>query len=305
MTLQQNKRHSANTAIMPRVRPETIPAIHPLPEYMASGKIAEWYQGTKEVLQVPWMGVVTMAFALYPAFFGELWRGISPLCQSEIFINECKKLREMVEAQTIGLEPINLIEELTNCGYAQREIEAIAQINDVFSHGNQPYAMIATIARYLLEIGDFGTNTGSDPYAGRHAPDVQVPFILMEAHHADQPTKDLYEDIKRTLKLPFVNTDYRAFARWPSYFSKAWTDLREKIATPAHEEICLNCHNRIVQLITDELPNPGMLNSRALKEAADKDASVGEVLEVCRLFQWLLPGLITNVAYFRHQLVIK
>jgi len=23
---------------------------------------------------------------------------------------------------------------------------------------------------------------------------------------------------------------------------------------------------------------------------------------MCRLFQWLLPGLITNVAYFRHQL---
>ena len=32
------------------------------------------------------------------------------------------------------------------------------------------------------------------------------------------------------------------------------------------------------------------------------DASLEEVVQVCRLFQWLIPGLITNVAYFRHQL---
>ena len=27
-----------------------------------------------------------------------------------------------------------------------------------------------------------------------------------------------------------------------------------------------------------------------------------EVLAMCRLFQWLLPGLVTNVVFFRHQL---
>ncbi len=32
------------------------------------------------------------------------------------------------------------------------------------------------------------------------------------------------------------------------------------------------------------------------------DASLEEVTQVCRLFQWLLPGPIVNVAYFRHQL---
>jgi len=36
----------------------------------------------------------------------------------------------------------------------------------------------------------------------------------MEHHHVDEPTVAVYEDIKAVLKLPFVNTDYRAFARW-------------------------------------------------------------------------------------------
>ena len=41
---------------------------------------------------------------------------------------------------------------------------------------------------------------------------------------------------------------------------------------------------------------------RALADAAEADASRDEVLEMCRLFQWLLPGPVVNVAYFRHQL---
>ncbi len=48
---------------------------------------------------------------------------------------------------------------------------------------------------------------------------LQVPYLLMEPHHLDEPTRAVYEDIKNILQLPFVNTDYRAFARWPSYFA--------------------------------------------------------------------------------------
>ena len=55
-------------------------------------------------------------------------------------------------------------------------------------------------------------------------------------------------------------------------------------------------------MVTEEFPNPGRLDAEALRSAADQDASLSEVLEVCRLFQWLLPGLITNVAFFSHQL---
>ena len=112
----------------------------------------------------------------------------------------------------------------------------------------------------------------------------------------------MYEDIKATLQLPFVNTDYRAFARWPSYFALAWSDLRDKVGTRRHEEIARACHDRAAKLAAEELPNPGGLSSKALRQAAEADAGLDEIIQVCRLFQWLIPGLITNVAYFRHQL---
>ena len=288
--------------IMERFRPDPIPAIHPMPEYLATGQRAKWYEDTNTVLQVPWMGVVTMAYAHYPNFFGELWRGLKPLCQSRAFVEAFMDLRVYVESRAAELNPTSLIEPLKAIGYAPREIDDIRQMNLVFSHGNQLYVFIATIARHLLEIGNIRGATGAKLFEGRYAPDIQVPFLLMEPHHVDEPTRAVYEDIKSILQLPFVNTDYRAFARWPSYFAMAWQDLREKAGSPAHEAICQACHNRVAKLIVTDLPNPGGLSSDALRRAAEADASLDEVTQVCRLFQWLLPGLITNVAYFRHQL---
>ncbi len=288
--------------IIERIRPEPIPEIHPMPEYLATGQRAQWYEDTKEVLQVPWMGVVTMAYTHYPTFFGELWRGLKPLCQSRPFVEAFMDLRAYVESRVAELHPTSLIEPLQAMGYAPREIDAIRQMNTVFSHGNQLYVLIATVARHLLEIGDMQGTPNADTFEGRHAPDIQVPFVLMEPHHADEPTQAVYEDIKTTLQLPFVNTDYRAFARWPSYFALAWKNLREKAGIKEHERICQDCHERIASLVATQLPNPGGLSSDALRQAAESDASLEEVVQVCRLFQWLIPGLMTNVAYFRHQL---
>jgi hypothetical protein len=288
-----------------RLRPDPIPAIHPLPEYLAEGRRKAWYDDTKQILQVPWMGVVTMAYAHYPAFFETLWMGARELCASRPFVEACRGSRALVETQVAKLNPPPIGERLHVAGYAPREIENIREIIEVFSHGNQPYVVLATVARYLLEVGDMAGTTQPEAaprYADRHAPSFQVPFLLMEAHHADQPTRDIYEDIKHVLHLPFVNTDYRALARWPSYWAMAWSDLRRVAGTPNHETICQAVHDACVEQAAETLPNPGGLSADALREATEKDASFEEIRDVCRLFQWLLPGLVTNIAYLRAQL---
>ena len=185
-----------------RLRPDPIPSIHPMPEYLATGQRARWYEETKHALQVPWMGVVTMAYSHYPTFFGELWRGLKPLCQSRPFVDAFRGLRGYVESRVAELKPASLIKPLEEMGYAPREIDAIRQMNSVFSHGNQLYVLIATIARHLLEFGDIKGAADAEPFEGRHAPDVEVPFMLLEPHHADEPTRAVYEDIKTVLRLP-------------------------------------------------------------------------------------------------------
>ena len=69
-----------------RLKPSPIPPIHPVPEYLADEALAAVYADTKTVLQVPWMGVVTMAFAHYRNFYQTLWTGLRELAVSAEFI---------------------------------------------------------------------------------------------------------------------------------------------------------------------------------------------------------------------------
>ncbi len=286
-----------------REMPQPLPPIHPQPEYRVSGQRAQWYADMMQVFQVPWMGVVTMAFAHYPRFFEVLWQGLKPLAQSKPFVDACASLRSHTEARALDLEPNRLLRRLEAIGYAPREIDQIRASIEVFSHGNFPYLLTATIARRLLEGLELGSSAIAPLYSGCHAPQVNVPFVLMEMHHADQDTRALYEDIKTTLGLPFVNTDYRALARWPSYFALAWRDLKPLVTSNEHAAICQEVHTLADEMVGDLLPNPGALTPEVLRIATQNDGKPDEVLQVTRLFQWLLPGLVTNVAFFRAQLI--
>lgn len=291
---------------LPRLKPDPIPPIHPLPDYLATGQRKIWYDDMKQVLQVPWMGVVTMAFSHYPNFFETLWSGARPLCVSAPFIDVCAQNRRFAEAEIKSFAPRPLAASLSGLGYAPREIADIRTMIEVFSHGNQPYLMLATLARTLLEGGEMAGSVepgSAPPHTGRHGIDFDVPFFLMEAHHADPETVARYEDLKTVLGLPFVNTDYRALARWPSYWNVAWADLRQTVVLSEHDALCEALHHKCVAQVQHGLPNPAALVGADLRQAAERDGAAEEILEVCRLFQYLLSGLVVNVAYLRAQLL--
>lgn len=288
-----------------RQRADPIPAIHPLPEYLAEGALKDKYEDMKAAMQVPWMGVVTMAYAHYPTFFDVLWEGTRELTRSAPYVEASRQIRGLAEDGVAKLSPPPIAERLEAMGYASRELDGIRAMIEVFSHGNNAYYPMVTVARLLLEGGEMSTDHAPPPpYQGRHAPEVSVPFLLMENHHGTAETQTLYADIKVTLKLPFVNTDYRALARWPSYFALAWQDIRSLVGTPEHEALCAAFHERSVE-ICQGLPKPGRLTSAALIRAVEADAPLEEVREMAKLFNYLIPGLVVNVAFWRAQLAAR
>ena len=285
---------------LPRRPPAPIPVLHPVPEYLADPDLLALYAETKAVLQVPWMGVVTMAFAHYRRFYEALWHGVRPLCASLPFASRCGELRSLVEDGVTALRPPPIAGRLAGLGYAPRELDQIRLVVETFSEGNSAYLAIATIARLLLEGGELAASDAVLQPAPRRIA-MPPPLVLMEAHHADQPTRDVYADIRAALGLPFVNTDYRGLARWPSYFGLAWRDLRPSLGGAVHEGLAATVHRRVVAAAA-AFPNPGGLTGAALRAAAAADGEGEAVLATVRLFQWLLPTLMVNVAFFREQL---
>ena len=274
-------------ADLPGLKPDPIPTIHPVPEFAVSGARAAVYERTKKGLGVPWMGVVAMAFAHYPRLYDTLWSAVEPISGTKVFRQACQSMRDVAEREAEALEPAPLVSRLSAPAY------------DVFSVGNMPYVLMATLARLLLEghawqgSGDLGRVTSPIPAMPRPP--------LMEAHHASDDLAALYADLRGALGLPFVNTDYRAFARWPSYFALAWSDLKPRLFEVGYATRVECVHQAAITLAVS-LPNASGIPPDALRDAATSDASLEEVLSVVRLFQWLLPGLAVNVAFFRSQL---
>ena len=284
-----------------RYKPSPIPSIFPIPEYLADEELKQIYNETKQHLQVPWMGVVTMAFAHYPLFFKTLWNGIKEIVSSQEFVFACRELRDFTEELVKELEPKLILNELETKGYAKQEIESILEINEIFSHGNMPYIIIASIARLLLEGNEISMKSNYNKLKEWHGPSKEKKLILLEQHHVDKETFNTFESIKTTINLPFLNTDYRAFARWPTYFNYAWTDLKNKIQTTLYEKQVSLVHDFAIEKALS-LPNPASLTSAKLIIACKNTNQYEEIKEVVSLFQWLLPGLATNVSYLRAQL---
>jgi hypothetical protein len=288
---------------VPRLKPNPIPKIAPVPEYLAEPPLKKIYEDTKAVLQVPWMALVLRSVARYPRFYATLWGGFRELSASAEFLAACHELRQ--EAEAAGPGAPSIIHQLHELGYSEPEIAEIRAVIEVFSKGNMPYVLIATAARLLLEGNEIGTTRSiSKPVPSRHGSPAEEKLVLMEPHHADQQLQALYEDLKATLGLPFVNVDYRALARWPSYFDVAWRSLKPIIGSSPYDEAVERVHNKAVDLVL-ALPNPAGLTSVGLIAAANQDIGQEGVLAVVRLFQWLFPGLVVNIAYMREQTLIS
>ena len=283
-----------------RVKPDPIPLIHPVWEYQAEGDLRGMYQAYKRAFQVPWVGVVSMAFAYYRTFFDLWWTSFEPVVQSKIYVETCETLLQHVEELVSQLAPPPITERLVDLGYSERERCEIRRMIEVFSHGNFIQLPAVAAARLLLEGGAVRGSDPVQPYSARHGPPHDQPFVLMEPHHASGDMRGVYQDIMDTLDLPFVNTDYRALSRWPSYFELAWCDLRPVVKHPDYAAITEKMHTAMFK-VAGGLPNPSGLTALQLQEAAARDARISEVLEVTRLFSYLLPGLVTNVAFFRAQ----
>jgi len=286
------------TDLMPRLKPARMPLLAPVPEHAATGALAEAYVRTKSGLQVPWVGVVAMVFAQYPVFYGQLWSVLEPLVGRDRFISACKALRETVEIEATALSVTPLAPQLQEIGYDTAELEDIRACIEVFADGNMPYILMATLARSLLEGAAW--ETIGDPGAPRARPAAPKP-PLMEPHHATLGTQRVFEEIKATLGLPFVNTDYRALARWPSYFALAWADVAPQTQTASYEAAVQAVHAAAVELCA-ALPNMTGVTPAGFAQSLQDQTDLSQLQDVVRLFQWLLPGLAMNVALFQAQL---
>ena len=115
--------------LFPRKKPYFTKKIIVTPEHLAKGRLKNTYNKTKMFFNVPWMGVVAMAFSNYPNFYNALWKYMYPLSKSSEFNKLCKRLIILSKKKAKELKPKSIIKGLKAIGYSNYEIKQIDQVN--------------------------------------------------------------------------------------------------------------------------------------------------------------------------------
>ena len=262
-------------------------------EAEAQGRIAEIYRAVKEALGVPHVNVIFQAYAVYPEFLERFWEAARPVVQTREFFELADRIGAEGYTRMHNYFGIpNLSAEMTARGMSGDVRQELTHTVELFHYNNPPLLLLATAQLQAFEarVGHDGKGTALPEH-----PVFREKPVLIEEAEAPAPTRRIYDDIRRTFGLPMVNTDYRAFARWPEFLETYWPVLKTISQSPVYQE-CQQGVRESAWNLARELPAPLELSASQLMDEGMSDDRVSDVFRITELFVRALSGLVLNVA---------
>lgn len=253
----------------------------------------------QDTLGIPWKPANWRAYALYPAVMQLFWQRLKPATQTESFLEDATSITEQVYQDIHDWYQPNYQIDVDPAQQRQIQRELSA-----FSFGNpqlliQQVALSRTLAGEVIGQ-DGNTDQRRGPNAYRH-PDIQ----LIGEHSAQEISAEMprvYRDIKQTLAVPIVNSDYQALARWSTFFIAAWEDIKRWRDRPEYQllkqDIVQSAENAASRL------HPGVVIGEAeVRDLLDNPKEFEQIQQTAQMFTDILPELIIQDALFHRGLV--
>ena len=263
-------------------------------EREADGRTREIFAELKQLLGIPFTPVVYQALAAYPKFLELHWRAFTPLLTTEQFFQLGTRLRGEAYTRMHNYFQIgDLCEPLTEMSFSDGAKHQLGDVIELFNYVNPLLLVIVSAQLFALEQ-PVGQSKDGHPGRTEHPHFLERP-VLIEEESAPVPVKRTYQEMKRALNLPVVNTDYRAFARWPDFLREYWDALRPIVQAPSYREqqraLCESSES-----LVKELEVSIDLGPEKVQQSGMADKEIESVLRTTQTFQNILSGLMLNVA---------
>ena len=262
-------------------------------ETEAQGRVREIYDDIKRLFGVPYVNVIFQAYAASPKFLEILWSTLRPTLQSAEFFSCANRLR--AEAITIIHNYYSVpdlcarIKDLQFSEGAQHELTDVVRLfcyNDALM-----LQFVATACRAL----DAPVGTGRPGSSPRDRAPVQERPVILDDAQSPPGTQQIFEDIKATLGFAFVNSDYRALARWPDFLKQYWAVLRPIVQSPMYTQHMADMRDAALSFAA-ELPGTYDLTVSRLDDVGVPGDDAAEMARISDVFLDNLSGLLLNVA---------
>jgi Halocarboxylic acid dehydrogenase DehI len=261
-------------------------------EHEAGERVKPVFDDIKASLGVPLVNVVFQAYATHPQFLELHWKAAKPIVESEEFFNLAERLRAEAYTRMHNYFSIpDLCERMTDLSFSAGARHELTDVVELFNYNN-PLLLLLVAAQ--MQAFDKAVGRQNPVHPASHLVYAQKP-VLVDEEKAPSPIKKVYEDIKRTLAVPVVSTDYRAMARWPDFLADYWAVLKPLAQSPLYKEHCQAMRASALAL-ANELPQPFQLTVAQLQDAGLSDDDVEAAVRITEVFVRVLSGLVLNVA---------
>lgn len=264
----------------------------PIAEHEARGETARIYHEIRQTLRVTGVNLNFRTWAAFPRFFPLMWASMQPVAAEQAFESAADRVRAHAADLASALPLLGVTAALGESQQYQLD-RALA-----LYHYINPKLLLFTI---LVRRGLTGEQAASGAWRTQlaatvpfGAPATMPPMEMVDENPTDPRLRRLFNDIKTTLQLTSVNSDYRTLALWPDYLEPAWSALKAVVQTESYRQAAATLSQEAADA-ADEFPTPFGFNLRRLTARGENTTAL---LDVTSRFERLLPPLILNIALF-------
>jgi len=291
----------ANEQVVDQQRsPETTtaeldqPQIQLIQLSQATPEIQTCLDDIQNTLGIPWTPGNWRAYAMYPAVMELFWERLKPAMQTEAFLEDAIAITEHVYRDINDWYQPDYQVDVNESArhHIQRELNA-------FIFGNpqlliQQVALSRTLAGEV--VGQDGTAASRRPQnAYRHH---KIQLVDEQAvQEISEEMQRVYQDIKQTLGVPIVNSDYQVLARWSTFFLAAWDDIKQWRERPEYRLLIQDVVQRADEAASHLCPAV-CVGEREVRDRLDNPDDFEHIQQMVLMFKDILPELIVHDALF-------
>lgn len=265
-----------------------------VPENQAQGRVAEIYNEIRQNLGIPQVPAFFQAYAAFPVFFDLHWRALRPITANREFFLLAERLGADAYTRLHSYFAIaDISESLAALNFSIGAREELRQIADLY-HYCEPLVLLIVAAQFQAFDSPVGQKSVDTHPARPQTFPIQP--VLIHEDIAPPSTRQIFDEMRRSLELPLIPMALRAFARWPDFLQMYWAALKTVVQSPVYE----GCHYGVRETafaLTREFPGILDLTLTQLAEAGLHNEDIASIVRLTESFMTVVSGLVLNVAF--------
>ncbi len=261
-------------------------------EREAEGETERVYHEIKQCFRVTGVNLNFRTWAGYEKFFPVMWDATRPMVETQAF----EEASDRVRAEAVrAAENLGRLDATKSVRLGESQVYQIQSALDLYHYINPKLLVFTAILELALKGERIGDEATKLELIERGAPPRMYPMEMVAEEPDDARTREMFDDIKKTLSLSSINSDYRTLALWTDYLAAGWDKLKPIVKSDEYKQASESLRETARE-VARRLPHTTSLTRERVENLGE---DTDEIIETTRKFERILPSLIINIALFQ------